>query len=121
MEHCKFCQAELEEGSSICPGCGKDNAESVQEPAEETLPDSGPEQEDLRDDSAREAAEPVSAAETEEEVAPGEEPEEALSAPIEPGMKLTPGKAAALVAGLIVLLAVLAALVLWGMKNRKTE
>ena len=121
MEHCKFCQAELEEGSSICPGCGKDNAESVQEPAEETLPDSGPEQEDLRDDSAREAAEPVSAAETVEEVTPGEDPEEALSAPIEPGMKLTPGKAAALVAGLIVLLAVLAALVLWGMKNRKTE
>ena len=32
MEHCKYCQAELEEGSTVCPGCGKDNADPIQEP-----------------------------------------------------------------------------------------
>ena len=33
MEKCKFCEAELEENSSLCPACGKDNAEAA---AEET-------------------------------------------------------------------------------------
>ena len=27
MEKCKFCQADLEENSSVCPSCGADNAE----------------------------------------------------------------------------------------------
>ena len=27
--NCKFCNAELEKNSSICPDCGRDNAESV--------------------------------------------------------------------------------------------
>ena len=26
MDRCKFCQEELEEGSTVCPHCGKDNA-----------------------------------------------------------------------------------------------
>lgn len=33
MEKCKFCEAELEENSTVCPVCGKDNAEET-EPAE---------------------------------------------------------------------------------------
>lgn len=28
MEKCKFCQAELAENSTVCPSCGKDNAET---------------------------------------------------------------------------------------------
>ena len=28
MEKCKFCQAELEEDVTVCPSCGKDNAEA---------------------------------------------------------------------------------------------
>ena len=123
MEHCKFCQAELEEGSTICPDCGKDNAESVQEPMEEKISDSEQEQGAVRDDSTQETSEPESSADAGEEVTSGEEPKEQeakeeLSATIEPGMKMTPGKVAAAVAGLIVLLAVLAALVLWGTKDR---
>lgn len=29
MKYCKFCNAELMEGSTVCPGCGKDNAKRV--------------------------------------------------------------------------------------------
>jgi len=35
MEKCKFCEAELEEESTLCPQCGKDNAELTEE--EQTL------------------------------------------------------------------------------------
>jgi len=31
MEKCKFCQAELEEGVTLCPSCGKENAETAEE------------------------------------------------------------------------------------------
>lgn len=31
MEKCKYCQAELEENSTVCPACGKDNAEPAVE------------------------------------------------------------------------------------------
>ena len=27
MKTCKFCNAELPEGTTVCPSCGKDNAE----------------------------------------------------------------------------------------------
>ena len=35
---CKYCQAELEEGVTLCPACGKDNAEETvtEQPVEET-------------------------------------------------------------------------------------
>ena len=29
MKTCKFCQAELAENETVCPSCGKDNAEEV--------------------------------------------------------------------------------------------
>lgn len=39
--NCKFCNAEMEEGVTLCPACGKDNLEEVTEvaemPAEETM------------------------------------------------------------------------------------
>lgn len=31
MEKCRFCEAELEENSTVCPECGKDNAEMKEE------------------------------------------------------------------------------------------
>ena len=35
MEKCKFCQAELEENVTLCPACGKDNAEAEEVTAAE--------------------------------------------------------------------------------------
>ena len=35
MEKCKFCEAELEEGVTLCPSCGKNNEETA-EAADET-------------------------------------------------------------------------------------
>ena len=41
MEKCKFCQAELEEEVTVCPSCGKDNAEAEETATvEETVAES---------------------------------------------------------------------------------
>lgn len=37
MEKCKFCNAELTEGSTLCPACGKDNAEKKATPGKIAL------------------------------------------------------------------------------------
>lgn len=97
MEKCKFCQGELEENSTICPHCGADNAQQVQQEtvrAEET--------------PAGEATPP------EEAVAVPEE-----KTPIEEGKKASPALIAIAVAAVVVLLAVLTALVLMGVKDRQ--
>ena len=36
--NCKFCNAELEEGLTLCPACGKENAEEVLETVTEEIP-----------------------------------------------------------------------------------
>ena len=36
--NCKFCQAELPEGVTLCPACGQENAEEVVETFAEELP-----------------------------------------------------------------------------------
>ena len=38
MEKCKFCEAELKENSSVCPKCGKDNAEAPAAAVTEEVP-----------------------------------------------------------------------------------
>ena len=127
MEHCKFCEAELEEGSMVCPCCGKDNTDVTQEvPEPETeaadsreeqkaSEDAGAEQKEIQPEEEN-AQEQENAGETETDAQEPEEEKEP-SAPIQPGVKMTPGKAAAAVAGLVVLAAVVVALVLWGMKD----
>lgn len=42
MEKCKFCEAELEENSSVCPKCGKDNAEAPEAAVTAEAPASEP-------------------------------------------------------------------------------
>lgn len=104
--NCKHCQAELEEGSVICPECGADNAGAEEEAA------AAP---------AVEAEKETAAVEIEEETAPEETPEAApaaqpeLSAPIQEGVKATPGKLALAVAAVLVLIAVFVALIAGGL------
>ena len=74
---CKYCQAELEEGMTVCPACGKEQEETP----------------------AAEVAEETSVPETVAEEAP-----EAAAPEIKEGIKATPGKIAlAIVAGVVVL------------------
>ena len=84
---CKFCEALLEEGSTLCPACGKDNAEEVEEILEE---------------AAEQAEETVS------------EPVEETSEKKAPVKK---GKIAVAVAAAVVLLAVLAAFLWYGING----
>lgn len=101
---CKYCEAELEEGSTICPGCGKDNAEPAVE------------------ETAAAAQEPVTeetAVSAEEAAAPSEETsapvEEIQTTQIKEGVtKLSPGKLALGIVAVVVLVAALAALVMQG-------
>ena len=122
MEHCKFCQAELREGSSVCPSCGRDNAEEAERPekeqqmekptSEDSIPsDNQPEQpqEEARQESSQDTEAP-------QETAGQEEP---LSAPIQEGMHATPGKMALMIAGVVVLAALLVALIVSGVQSGK--
>ena len=63
MKNCKYCSAELEEGNTICPGCGKDNAQVEQE---ETLNDAPQSVQEPVQESAEEAVQETSVETTEE-------------------------------------------------------
>ena len=119
MEKCKFCDAQLEEGSTICPSCGKDNA--VQEAPVEEVPAA----EVVAEQETAEVEQPVAAevtAETqqpaEEEAAPADQqPEKQEEAkPEAPAAKTGPsaGKLALIVAAVVVLIAVVVALIFGG-------
>ena len=85
MEKCKFCQADMEEDVTVCPSCGKDDAEAEEAPA----------------------AEPAEAA---EETAP-----ETVAAEEKPAKKGSPALVAALIVVILALAAAMAALVISGM------
>ena len=38
MKNCKYCGSELEDGQSVCPGCGREWAPEETAVPEETLP-----------------------------------------------------------------------------------
>jgi len=101
MEKCKFCEAELEEGKTLCPACGKDNAEVAQEPVEQAQPQ----------DAAAEEAAPAA-----EEAPASEEKKTDAQAEKTPGArKGNSGKLALAIAAVVVLVAVLIALVMNGL------
>lgn len=94
--NCKYCNAPLEDGTTVCPECGRENAEPAPEaeipaPAAEATP----------------AAEPAAAA------TPAPEMKE--------GMKATPGMIALIVVGCVAVLALLAALIVWGTSGKTEE
>lgn len=94
---CKYCQAELEEGVSLCPVCGKEQEEApaVENTAEESVA------EVVAEEPAVEAA--------------AEELEEATAPEIKEGIKATPGKIALAIAAGVVVLALLVAMVVSGL------
>ena len=134
MEKCKFCDAQLEEGSTVCPGCGKDNA-AQQAPVEET-----PAAETVAEQETAEVEQPAAAEGTadtqpasEAEAAPAdqqpENQEDKETAPAEqqsekqedaksetPAAKtgLSAGKLALAVAAVVVVIAIVVALVSGG-------
>lgn len=108
---CKHCQAELEEGVTLCPECGTENAEAPAEAVEETAEVAAEEIES--EEIAAEDAE-TEETEAEEKTEPAEEKK--LSE-IQEGVKATPGKIAIAVAAVVVLVAVLAALIITGIAS----
>ncbi len=105
MEHCKNCQTELEEGVTLCPKCGQENA-----------PEPAGEEKEMTVESAAEEAQQI----------PEKEPEQKEEMPevkMTPGitLTLTPGKIAAAVIALILVVALLVALVAGGMKGKVEE
>lgn len=110
MEKCKFCQEELTENSTVCPGCGKDNAEAEAAAEEivmeetavvETAAEEAVTEETAQEEASEQSAEPA------QEEAPAQ------------GKKATPGKIALAVAAVVVLLAALIALISVGAKNKE--
>lgn len=91
MEKCKFCEAELEEGVTLCPSCGKDNAEEIQ--AEETSAEEAVSEEAVEET----AAEDISAEKPVEEAAAEEE---------KAAKKVTPGKIAAAIIAVLLVVAI---------------
>ena len=107
MEKCKFCDAQLEEEVTLCPNCGKDNAE-MEAAAEETAEAEVTVQETAEAEAA--VQEPV---EETAEVAVEETTE------IKEGIKATPGKIALAVVAIVVLIALIAGLLAGGMGKAK--
>ena len=79
---CKNCNAQLEEGVTLCPQCGTDNT-----PAEQEIP--------VQEAPVQETQEPA--------------------VEMKPGIMLTPGKLVAIVAGVVVLTALVVTLIMQGM------
>ena len=107
MEKCKFCDAQLEEEVTLCPNCGKDNAEmeaSAEETAEAEVT--------VQETAEAEAAEQEPVEETAE--AAVEETTE-----IKEGVKATPGKIALAVVAIVVLIALIVGLLAGGMGKAK--
>ena len=91
MEKCRSCQAELEEGVTVCPVCGKDNAEAPAEQTSEVPAQEGP------------------------------KAEKPLSAEIVPGKKASPALIAAMIILIVALAAAMVALVIGGMDKAALE
>lgn len=127
MKTCKFCQAEMADDARFCPACGRRweeeaQAEDTPAPACEAVP-AGEEAAEVSAEAAPAAEAPLqesAGAEAETEASTDAEApaEEKTGAPeIKPGA--TPGRIALAAAAVVVLLAVLIALIVTGLKGGK--
>lgn len=112
MEKCKYCEAELEENSTVCPNCGKDNAEpeTVVAPVPEAVEEAAAEVVQAEEAPAEAQAEAPAA---EEAVEPALDMKEGEST-----QKVSAGKVALYTALIIVIAAVLIALVVSSIKKQ---
>lgn len=124
MEKCKYCQAELEEGSTICPVCGKENAAPEVVALEAETVSAEEENVEVPETliESENAVVPETSAQVENAVIPEtpglQEPVvEGQPSEIQEGVKATPGKIALAAAAVVVLLAVLAALIVNGLSS----
>ena len=125
MKTCKFCQHELAEDSTVCPACGKDNAEQTETAEETAAPlteEAAAEETPAGETAAEEAAaeetptEETAAEESTAEEAPSEEAEKQEEKKEEEKKKDSSGKIAAAVAIILVLAAILVALIIAAVK-----
>ena len=107
--NCKFCNAELPEEITLCPACGKENAEEI---TEEVIT----QEEVLVEEAAAEFPEEAAEELTEEVV---EETVEAVQEPAKPKRSIWVTILA--VIGAVALLAVLAGAVIYGMRAGKSK
>ena len=127
MNKCKFCQEELAEDSTVCPHCGKDNAE--EETATQTAEEAASAGSTEETATAEETVSTEETMPTEETASAGESvsteegvsAEEVPSTEIQEGIKATPGKIALAIAAVVVLLAALIALVVTGLKDKQPQ
>ena len=104
MKNCKYCGSELEDGQSVCPGCGREWTPEEAPVPEETLP--------TAEETVEEAAAPQEPAR--EEIPAAEE----KAASVEKKRGITGASAIALaVAAVVLLAAILAVLVMNGKKQ----
>lgn len=117
--NCKYCNAQLEEGVTLCPVCGKEQEMTEEIPAEAAAP---VEETAAAEDTVgtEETAAAEEAAETEES-APAEGAEPAAQTEIKEGIKATPGRIAAAVVAVILVIAMLAALIAGGLRTQEPE
>ena len=104
--NCKFCNAELEEGLTLCPACGQENAEEVVETIAEELPLEAAEAEELPQEFTEEELAEAAMAATEEV------PEEA----VEPAKNTPLWVKILAIVGAVALAAVLGVAVFFGIK-----
>lgn len=124
MKKCKYCQADMEEDSTVCPNCGKTDTGDT--PAEEAAPavETTPAEEALPAEepaSVEETAAAPEAAPAPEAVSGTGAASEEASAEIKEGVKATPGKIALAVAAVVVLLAALIALIMAGLNGGEKQ
>lgn len=103
--NCKYCGAELEEGSTLCPVCGKDNAVAEEQ---ETVLEEMVTEEKISESIGEEVEDTAEVSDCGE---PAADPE------VKTGAKLSPGKIALIVVAAVALVAVLVSVIVFGLKD----
>lgn len=114
---CKFCNQPLAEGETLCPHCGKDNAEETVTSMEETVVPMEQTEIPVEDTAAPAEENEAPVEETAASAEENETPEVPQPTPIQPGITMSAGKLTAIIVATALLVAALVAMVFWGMSK----